>query len=82
MRQSLSLVRPQTGQGLVLDEVEKSDPKFPPVEYDVVISLIAHRLGERDSKDRCVVGFNYSAAVFGVYKYCQKLKTQQDELNG
>jgi hypothetical protein len=24
-------VRPQTGQGLVLDEVEKSDPKFPPV---------------------------------------------------
>jgi len=27
----LSLVRPQTGQGLVLDEVEKSDPKFPPV---------------------------------------------------
>jgi hypothetical protein len=38
--------------------------------------------GECESKTRCIVGFNYLAAVFGVYSYCQKLKTQQDEFDG
>jgi len=31
MRQSLSLVRPQTGQGLDFDEVKRFDAEFPPV---------------------------------------------------
>jgi hypothetical protein len=33
-------VRPQTGQGLALDEVEKLDAKLSPVGYDVVMNLI------------------------------------------
>jgi len=33
-------VRPQTGQGLALDEVEKLAAKLSPVGYDVVMNLI------------------------------------------
>jgi hypothetical protein len=65
-------MRPQTGQGLVLDEVEKSDAKLPPVGYDVVISLKSHRLGEYESKSRCLDA-NHNQRFFGVYRYLTNL---------
>jgi hypothetical protein len=38
--------------------------------------------GESESKTRCIKLPKSVAAVFGVYSYCQKLKTQQDEFDG
>jgi hypothetical protein len=73
-------VRPQTGQGLALDEVEKLAAKLSPVGYDVVMNLILTAWVSMNPKT--AAGDRKSeAAVFGVYRYCQKLKTQQDELN-
>jgi hypothetical protein len=33
-------------------------------------------------KTAAVRSANQLAAVFGVYSYCEKLKTEQDEING
>ena len=75
-------MRPQTGQGLVLDEVEKLDAKLSPVGYDVVMNLMLTAWVSVNPKTAAGRSPNQLAAVFGVYRYCQKLKTQQDEFDG
>jgi hypothetical protein len=63
-----------------LDEVEKFDAKLSAVGYDVVMNLILTAWVSMSPK--AAVRLLFRQRFFGVYSYCQKLKTQPDKLNG